>query len=55
LERQHTNLSSWRNSYYEINHSLDKLYVELQKTFIARHVVKTYSSHNVNVIVDHLS
>jgi len=43
LERQYTILFSWRNSYYEINRNLDNLYVEYQKTFISRHVVKTYS------------
>jgi len=42
LERQYTNLFSCRNSYYEINRSLDNLYVENQETCIARHV-KTYS------------
>jgi len=54
LDRQYTNLFSWHNSYYEINRSLDNLYIEHQNTFIARHV-KTNSYHDVNVIVDHLS
>jgi len=43
LEHQYTNLFSWRNSYYEIDGTLNNLYVEHQETFIARHIVKTYS------------
>jgi len=43
LESQYTKLFSWHNTYHEINSSLDNLNVELQETFIARHVEKTYS------------
>jgi len=43
LERQYTKLFSWRTPYHETKRSLDNVNVEHKTTFIARHVVKTYS------------